>query len=75
LQYCVDKVKFLGFNFSEEDVQPDEDRIKVIREFKEPNDKKQLQSFLGMINYLRGLIPNLFELVTPFRELLKNDVI
>jgi len=53
LQYCVDKVKLLGFNFSEEGVQSEDDRIKVIRELKEPNDKKQLQSFLGMINDLR----------------------
>jgi len=27
-----------------------------------------------MINYLRGFIPNLSEIVTPCREILKNDI-
>jgi len=71
LQYKVPKVKFLGFLFSSEGVQPDEERIRSIRELNEPCNKKELQSFLGMINYLRGFIPNLSEIVTPFRELLK----
>lgn len=30
LQYCVSKVKFLSFVFSNEGVQPDIERIKVI---------------------------------------------
>lgn len=28
-----------------------------------------------MVNYLRGFIPNLAKIVTPFRELLKKDII
>jgi len=74
LQYKVPKVKFLGFLFSSEGVQPDEERIRSIRELNEPCNKKELQSFLGMINYLRGFIPNLSEIITPFRELLKKDI-
>jgi len=28
-----------------------------------------------MVNYLRGFIPNISEIVTPFRQLLKKDVL
>lgn len=54
---------------------PDPERIKAINELSEPINKKQLQSFLGMVNYLRNFIPNLSEMVVPFRELLKKNVL
>jgi len=40
-------------------VQPDIELILVIHELKKPRNKKELQSFLGMIKYLRRFIPNL----------------
>lgn len=45
LQYCVSKVKFLGFVFSCGGVQPDEDRIRAIQELNEPKNKKELVIF------------------------------
>lgn len=75
LQYKVPKVKFLGFLISSEGIQPDEERIRSIKELKEPSNKKDLQFFLGMINYLRGFFPNLSETVSHLRELLKKDII
>lgn len=75
VQFMKRKVKFLGFVFGSEGVEPDKDRITSIIELKEPNNRKDLQSFLGMINYLRRFIPNLSELVTPFRVLLKKDIL
>jgi len=60
--------------FSSERFQPNEERIRSIRALLEPCNKKDLQSFLRMINYLRRFIPNLSELVTLFRELLKKDI-
>jgi hypothetical protein len=75
VQFMKEKVKFLGFVFGSEGVEPDKDRITSIIELKEPNNRKELQSFIGMINYLRGFIPNLSELVTPFRVLLKKDIL
>jgi len=75
VQYAVTQIKFLDFIFNKEGVIPDPDRIKSIKELELPVNKKQLQSFLGMINYLRAFIPNLSDIITPFRELLKKHVI
>lgn len=74
VQFMKRKVEFLGFVFGSEGVEPDKDRITSVLELKKPNDRKELQSFLSMINYLRGFIPNLSDLVTPFRVLLKKDI-
>jgi len=51
-QYCVNEVKFLDFIVNELGVTPDPERIRVIQELNEPKNKKELQSFLGMINYI-----------------------
>jgi len=47
LQYKVSKVKFLGFIISAEGIQPDTERIRVIRELKEPSNKKRVIIFYG----------------------------
>ena len=38
-----------------------------------PMDKQHLQSFLGMVNYMRTFIPNLSHHMEPLRAMLKKD--
>ena len=38
-----------------------------------PTDKQQLQSFLGMVNYMGTFIPNLSHHTDPLRAMLKKD--
>lgn len=56
-------------------MKPDDNRITAIKELKIPSNKKELQQILGVINYLRQFIPNLSEISSLLRELLKNNVI
>lgn len=42
LQYKIDKVKYIGFEFSSNGMKIDEDRIKTIQEFKDPSNRKEL---------------------------------
>lgn len=72
-QYCLPQVKYLGHIFSKEGVSPDPDRIRAILAYDLPKSKKDLQRYLGMVNYLRNFIPTLSELTSPMRVLLKND--
>ena len=39
-----------------------------------PSSKKEVQSFIGMINYLSKFSPRLTELTEPIRELMKEKV-
>ena len=39
-----------------------------------PADKQGLRRIMGMVNYLQKFAPGLFELTTPIRALLKDDV-
>lgn len=49
-------------------IEPDENKVKVIKNYPEPKCLKELQSFIGILNYLHKFIPNLAELTAPLRE-------
>lgn len=74
IQYGMNEVKFLGFLFNEEGMH-DPQRVRVINELKDPSNKTELQSILGIVNYLRDFIPKMSEIISPLRELLKKDKI
>ena len=54
-------------------ISPDPDKIKCVREMQAPTSKKELQSFLGMVNFMRKFSQNLSETASKLRDLLKSD--
>lgn len=54
-QYYVNEVKFFGFLFNKDGSTPDQERLRVIYKLNVSTNRRKLQSFLGMINYLRSL--------------------
>lgn len=74
LQYKVSEVKFLGHIFNSSGVSVDPNRVKAIVEMEEPTSKKELQRYLGMINYLRSFVPNMAQLTEPLRPLLRKGI-
>lgn len=75
IQYFVEEVRFLGQKFDCKGVKPDSERIKAVTELKAPTNRRELQSVLGTINYLRPFVPNLAEHCSHFQELLKKNVL
>ncbi|XP_026689282.1 uncharacterized protein K02A2.6-like [Diaphorina citri] len=75
IQYFVSEVNYLGMVFNEAGMKPDSDRVESIKNLKAPSNRKELQSILGLINYLRPFIPNLSDLLVPFKDLLKKNTI
>ncbi|CAK1594433.1 unnamed protein product [Parnassius mnemosyne] len=69
--YKVQKVKFLGHELTPEGVTPLPKYIKSIQEFRVPNTIEELQSFLGLVNYINKWIPKLATINEPLRELLR----
>ena len=73
-QIGVKSIVFLGHIVSSEDVKVDPAKIEAITNMPLPNSVNELQRFLGMITYLGKFIPNLSEVTSPFRTLLKKEV-
>lgn len=54
-------------------LKPDLAKVAALRNFKKATTIKELRSFLGLINYCRGFIPNLAEKSRRLTELLKGE--
>ena len=75
LQYKVSEVKYMGNIVSESGLKPDVEKVRAIVQIPPPQNREELQQFLGMVNYFSQFIPNQSEITAPLRSLPKKDVL
>lgn len=75
MQLAQRQVKYLGHIFSLNEIKPDPDRLIAIEKMSRPKNKTDLQTFLGVVNFMRSFIKNLSEKTATLRELLKKNAI
>ena len=68
------KVTFLGHVISAEGIEPNPAKIEVVKNHPMPKTKKQLQSFLGLVNYYRRFIRDVANISAPLNSLLRKNV-
>ena len=66
-------MEFLGHVIEKGQQFPQDEKIEKIKQLKEPQNKKQLKSVLGMVGYYRNFVPNYSKLICPLTQLLKKD--
>eukprot|EP00253_Pinus_taeda_P029566 PITA_29566 len=71
--FGLEEGKLLGHIISKDGIRIDPDRIQAIQNMPHPRNIKELQAFLGKINFLRRFIPNLAELSRFLNNMLKKD--
>ena len=71
--FFVKEIKYVGFIINKNGTRLNPHKIDAINELPEPKDLKQLQSFLGGINYYSKFIPNMSEIALPLYCLLEKD--
>ena len=74
LQYKKNEFDFFGETYTTSGCKPARSKVSAITAMPSPTNKKQGQSFIGMINYLSKFSPRLFKLAKPIRELSKDKV-
>ena len=67
------ELSYIGHLLTRDGVKPDPQKVNAIKEINTPEDKKELQRIMAMVNYLAKFIPNLSNVTVPLRELLKKD--
>ena len=75
LQYKKTEVDFFEETYMIDGCKPAQTKVSAITTMPEPSCKKEVQSFIGMINYLSKFSARLSELSEPIRELSKERVL
>ncbi|KAK7095401.1 hypothetical protein V1264_006813 [Littorina saxatilis] len=68
------EVVYLGLKIDQSGIQPVPEKVEAIQEMPRPTDVKQLQAYLGMVNYYSRFLPNLSTVLAPLYVLLKKGV-
>jgi hypothetical protein len=71
--FAVTSVKFLGHMVSESGIKPLPRHVTAIQEFPQPTDIKQLQQFLGLVNFYRRFLPSVAKTLKPLTDLLRGS--
>lgn len=70
----VQQLDILGFKVSSTGISPSEEKIIAIRNFRQPESKEEVRSFLGLVNFVAHFIPNLSTRSEPLRQFVRGDV-
>lgn len=70
--FFTQSVSYLGYVFSSNGVQPNEDKVRAIHDAPAPVNIKQLQSFIGLCTFYSRFIHNFSDTLSPFYKLLKK---
>ncbi len=73
LEVGMSEVRYSDHILSADGLKPDPNKVTAIQNMEAPHDKSELQTVLGMINYLARFAPNLSSLTSPMRQLLARD--
>ncbi|XP_068240168.1 uncharacterized protein [Palaemon carinicauda] len=70
--FGAEGVDFLSHYVSSSGAKLMTTKVDAIRKFPTPKTPRQLQEFLGMVNYYRRFIPNIAQTLTPLDDVLKG---
>lgn len=70
--YKVQKINFLGHELTPDGTKPLKKYMTSIAEFRVPKTIEELQSFLGLVNYINKWLPNLATMTEPLKSLLRQ---
>ena len=71
--FVVDDDKLLGHIISKDGIKIDPARVEAILSISLPRNKKEVQSFIGKVNFLRRFIINCAEIMRKIIDMLKKD--
>ena len=67
------KIEWLGYELSGEGISPVNGKVQGITGLLRPGNLRELRPFLGAVNQLNEFVPDLVNICTPFRSILKKE--
>ena len=71
--FFLTRVKFLGHNIERKTITPLKSRIDAIQKLQAPTNKKKIQEFLGMLNFLSKYVYKMQLYLRPFYNILRQQ--
>ena len=68
------EITFLGYRISKEGIKPDDKLVSKMLKAKEPKSRKELDAFIGLVNYYGRHINKFAEIMQPLNDLRKKGV-
>ena len=72
-QIRLKEISYVGHILSQDGIKPEPRKVQAIMKLEIPENKEELQRFLGMITYLSKFILNYSQTLAPLRTLLEKD--
>jgi len=72
-EFHKQSVKFLGFILTINGIQMDEAKVKAVLDWPQPTTVKELQSFLGFVNFYRRFIEGYSRITAPLTNMTRKD--
>ena len=72
-QFGTSSVVYLGHHITAEGIRPTADKVGAIERAPEPKNLKELQAWLGLVNYYAKFMQNLATELAPLYQLLKKE--
>ena len=69
------EVPYMGHLLTADGLKPDDEKIRAIRHMPKPENKTDLQRFIGFVNYLAKFAPHLSQVCEPLRRLLDKNAL
>ena len=70
--FCQSQVEYLGYWITRHGIKPLPKKVTAIQKIAPPKTRKQLRSFIGMINYYRDMWKRRSEILAPLTRLTSN---
>ncbi|UYV70463.1 K02A2.6-like, partial [Cordylochernes scorpioides] len=72
-KFYVPEIEFLGMKIDNKGIHPSEEKLRAIKDARPPSNKKELMSFLGLLNYHERFLRNKATVVEPLHRLLDSN--
>ncbi len=67
--FCALEIKYLGYLLTRDGIKPQSNKVQAILAIKPPTGGRQLQNFLGMVQYRRDLWARRSKMLAPLTSL------
>ena len=69
----MNSTEFLGLKLTADGISPSDKHVQAIKAYPVPQSKKDVRTFLGLVNYFRKHIPQRAQISAPLNELTRKD--